>query len=117
MRGTASDAQAFEMVKTRVTRLLERAAAAQDEGKSFDEVVECANEGMPIIVQRVAAIDLRELGHFSIERSGRLYKQWVYRHRGDPEQVYCISWRQRLMLQTVGFVQLTAFEDDQRKKN
>lgn len=112
-----SDSEAFEFVKKRALRMIEKAADAFDQGSSFNEGLECAREGMRDIVLRVAEADIREIGHFSFERSGRHYLQWVYRDRKDREKVYCIGWPTRLMFARFGYAEIRAFEEDQRKKN
>jgi hypothetical protein len=112
-----TDAAVFEHVKTRCLEMLERAADAYARGESFDELMECARAGMKHVVERVAAVDLRELGWFVYEHKGRVFKQWVYRHKHKPGRVYCIAWQHRWRLRQIGYTEMSAFESDDSKKN
>lgn len=112
-----SDAEAFAEVKEKTLAMLQRAADALDRGEKFDEVFECAQAGMRKVIERVALVDLKELGAITYERKGRVYRQWAYRHRTKPDHVYCIGWQHRYALNSVGYTEMEAFEDDPRVKS
>lgn len=107
-----TDEEAFEEVKERTLAMLKRAADALERGATFDETMECGKEGMSEVVERVAMIDLKELGRVAYEQNGRRWVQWVYRHRRIPDRVYCIGWQHRLLLQQVGYTMMTAYVSD-----
>lgn len=108
-----SDAEAFEDVKGRTLAALKRADDALARGETFDEMMYAAGAGMKTVIERIALVDLKELGVIEYEsRRGRLYRQWAYRHRSKPDRVYCIGWQHRYRLQAVGYTEMEAFEHD-----
>lgn len=108
-----SDAEAFEDVKERTLAALKRADDALARGETFDEMMYAAAAGMKTVIERVALVDLKELGVIEYEgRQGRVFRQWAYRHRSKPDRVYCIGWQHRYRLQAVGYTEMEAFEHD-----
>lgn len=119
MKADKTDAEVIEAARASAQDTVARFLVAYvGQGKGIADAF--AATGKPTIQRIVAADEIRELGHFDLDAPGAplsIRRCWVYRSKAERETAYILGWKQRMHLQTHGFVNLTATMDDEKARN